>query len=256
MQHQACDAHGRRETPAVGRIDLHSHLIPGVDDGCASLADAIECIEALMAHGYTGSVCTPHLGPDWFPENTPSRTAKRVAALEERLEERGLAYRLWAGGELRIAPDTRRWIEDVGVPTLGHGNCVLVDYWGPTWPVGADDLLGYLIEQGYQPILAHPERMGLADEELEAVLMRVEAMGVLLQGNLNSRSGGEGLEAERRLHSLLAADRYHLLASDLHGPETLEGRLRGLGLFEADLGRERLAVFLERRPREILMGPR
>ncbi len=236
---------------SAGRIDLHSHLVPGVDDGCKSFAESIQCVRLLKEHGYIGTACTVHMGPDWFPDNTPAKIAKAVAELDEQLRREGLDYRIWAGGELRIAKDTVRWIEDVGIPTLGSGSCVLADYWGSTWPSFADELLQYLIAQGYQPILAHPERIDLREEDFDALLRSLDQMGVWLQGNFNSVIGGEGPQAERRVRRLLDEDRYYLMATDMHGPDSLESRLEALPFLEAGAGAEKLSTFLEKRPREI-----
>lgn len=243
---------GDLQIPAEGRIDLHSHLVPGVDDGCRSLDESLCCIRRLVEHGFIGTVCTPHHGPDWFPENTPAEITRAVSELDEQLRELGVEYRIWAGGELRISENTLSWIKDVGVRTLGPGRCVLVDYWGPSWPRFADDVCHYLIGQGYLPVLAHPERMGMPEDELVAVVECLMHMGIRLQGNLNSMSGGEGGEAQRQFRRLLREDRYYLVAMDMHRPNTLESRLEGLALVEAEVGGEGLATLVEERPREIL----
>ena len=237
-----------------GRIDLHSHLLPGIDDGCRTLDESIECVKRLMARGYVGTVCTPHVMRSLFPNNTPGPIAAAVAVLQEQLREAGLDYLVWPGGELRVTADTISWVETGGVPTLGNSRAVLMDWWDADWPKYADDVFDYFLERGYQPILAHPERMHLPDAELFAVLESLQNRGVLLQGNFNSMSGGEGVSAAVRLEKLLSTDRYHLMACDMHRPDSLKGRFAGLDLLERTIGPERVALYLEQRPREILAG--
>jgi protein-tyrosine phosphatase len=207
-----------------------------------------------MAHGYVGTVCTPHVILDTFPHNVPGRITAAVEVLQAQLQAAGLNYQLWPGGEVRIHPDTVRWLETFGVPTLGPGRAVLIDWWGNHWPDFAGELCDYLQQRQYQPILAHPERMGLQPAELEKTLEALQARGVLLQGNFNSVAGSEGPNAKQWSQRLLDADRYELLALDMHGPDSLPSRLAGVKLLEDELGAEKLAQFLETRPREVLFG--
>src|SRR5271165_6658164 len=106
----------------MGFIDLHSHVLPGIDDGCISVEESLACVRRLQAHGFVGTVCTPHILPDIYPHNTPAQIAPRVAALRERLRQEGLDYSLWAGGEVRIDAGTISWFTSMGVPTLGPSN--------------------------------------------------------------------------------------------------------------------------------------
>ena len=235
-----------------GLLDLHSHLLPGIDDGCRSLEDSLACARELLKHGFAGTVCTPHMAVRDFPGNTPRNVARRVQALQEQFDAAGLEYRLWAGGEVRIADGTVGWFQEHGVPTLGDGRCVLIDYWGDCWPDCGDPVIEYLFENGYQPILAHPERMNFADEEWSAVLQRLESSGVWLQGNLKCIAGREGTRIQERSHRLLESNRYRLLATDMHGPADLHDRLAGLEAVERRAGDAVLARMLGKSPQEIL----
>src|SRR5262245_16596291 len=119
-------------------IDLHSHLLPGIDDGCRTIKESLACVRSLLNHGFTGTVCTPHVGMTNFPENIPANIAKQVDMLQQRVRATRLEYQLWAGGELRIGEDTLSWLREHGVPTLGRSRGVLIDYWGTQWPIYAD----------------------------------------------------------------------------------------------------------------------
>lgn len=243
----------RNGIPEHGRIDLHCHLLPGIDDGCASPGESLACIERLKAAGFVGSVCTPHHFPQVYPDITPANAERHVARLTEELTRRGIAYHLWSGGELRIDEAAIPWLEEVGVPTLGPGRCVLIDYFGTEWPAAGDRLCRYLLDRGYQPILAHPERLDITEQEHAALVHELYEMGVWLQGNFNSMAGGEGPVAANRLRRLLEEDRLHAMATDTHGPDSLEGRLEGARLVEAEVGESRLAQLVETGPRRILL---
>jgi protein-tyrosine phosphatase len=217
------------------------------------LDQSLACIQRLIATGFVGSVCTPHHFPQVYPNNTPANVERHVAALAEELKRRNIAYQLWAGGELRIGDAVIPWLEEVGVPTLGPGRCVLIDYFGTQWPAAGYELCRYLLERGYQPILAHPERLDITEDDLAALLATLDEMGVWLQGNFNSMAGGEGPVAADRLRRLLDEDRLHAMATDTHCPETLASRLDGVALVEAEAGASRLAQLLEAGPRRVLL---
>ena len=250
----------RRRTAIIGRmaeslsrgfIDLHSHLIPGVDDGCRRVRDSLACIRRLMEEGFAGSVCTPHVWPDLYPANTPQAICHWVDDLRGAASAAGLDYPLWPGGEIRIAPGMMDWFDRHGVPTLGESRCVLIDYWGGDWPPFADEFIDWLIAGGYQPILAHPERMGLADDALSHLADGLIDRGVWLQGNLRSLAGGEGRQAQLQLESLVEGGRVFALATDTHGPRDIDGRLAGIASLRR-LQPDADETLLGTRPREVL----
>lgn len=227
-----------------GRIDLHSHLLPGIDDGCVDVAESAACVEQLIGRGFVGSVCTPHMWPTQFPDITPANVARWVDGLREELRRRSLDYTLWTGGELRIDPMIIDWMQTHGVPTLGDSRYVLVDHWGPLWPLQADELFDYLAAEGYRPILAHPERLGYDEQGMGEVLEDMAGRDVLLQGNFASLSGGEGPDAATWGRRLLREGAYDLLAMDMHRYDMLPPRFEGLAVAAMDLGDQVLDEWL------------
>lgn len=239
--------------PPTGWLDLHCHLLPGIDDGCRSLAEALACVRQLQKHNFTGSVCTPHIWPRQFPDNVPVKIERFVARLNEHLQEQGFSYPLWAGGEVRMDEDTIAGFEEHGVPTLGPSRCVLIDFWGQTWPDCCDQVIDYLFQHSYQPILAHPERMNFREDELEELLPDLRARGVWLQGNLNSLSGGEGPLAQQRMRRWLQLSWYDMAATDTHAPgQHLAGRMRGIAQLQQEVGEQETERLLRQQPRRVL----
>jgi protein-tyrosine phosphatase len=215
-------------------FDLHCHLLPGIDDGCEDMEESLECIRLLSAAGFRGAVCTPHACVGGFPDNTPKNIARWVNELREEIREAGLSYSILPGAELRLAANNLAWFSLNGVPTLGDSRAVLCDWWGDDWPAFCDITLDHLLARGYQPILAHPERMGLSDSLLTKVLESLERRGVWLQGNLNSLGGGEGKRARELAWELLGRGRYQLLSTDTHDPGSVPPRLKGLEITVRD----------------------
>lgn len=238
--------------PAEGFLDLHCHVLPGIDDGCKQVTDSIECIARWAQAGFAGAVCTPHVCTTWFPDNNPRVIAGWVRELQEHLNDAGVRFELWPGGEVRLGKSTIDWFTEFGVPTIGPGKAVLIDWWGRDWPTYCDEGIEHLQAAGYQPVLAHPERMGLEEQELRTLIERLVEQGVWLQGNLNSLGGGEGAMAQFLADGWLSAGRYHLLASDTHGPDSVAGRQDGLSRVRAKFGQELLDLMLVERPREVM----
>jgi protein-tyrosine phosphatase len=172
--------------------------------------------------------------------------------LQDQLRAAGVEYQLWPGGELRIAEETLDWMQQYGIPTLGTSRNVLVDYWGNHWPTFADTVIERLLEQGYQPILAHPERMDLDDREWEAVLRRLEHISIRFQGNLRCLAGREGPRVAERASRLLREDRYKVLATDMHGVPDLGDRLAGISAVVEQVGAVKFRDLLVDAPHEII----
>jgi len=235
-----------------GAIDLHSHLLPGIDDGCRSYEESLACIRRLSEVGFKASVCTPHFGREIYPENTPTAIAEGVGRLSDRVKAAGIDYQLLAGAEIRLAKGTIAWLREVGVPTLGNSRAVLVDYWGMFWPPYANDIFEWLLGEGYTVILAHPERMEFTFDVLETHLVRLVEWGVLLQGNLNSFVGHEGPAAMHLARDYLSQERYWVLASDTHNPLGLETRLKGLADAAGRIEGAQLQRLIVERPAELL----
>ncbi len=235
----------------AGKIDIHSHLLPAIDDGCRELDDSYDSVERLIEMGFVGTVCTPHVWPRAYPGNTPAAIDQMVRQMRQRLSEEGLDYQLWSGGELRLWPKAVAWCKENGVPTLGDSKHVLVDFWEDTWPRYANKTMDWLRGEGYTVVLAHPERLGVG-KGLEAKLESLMQQGVLLQGNLRCFTGEEGPRAQDRAKAWLERGWYHVLALDMHGPERLEGRLAGLAIVESLVGPAQLKRLTEDVPRELL----
>ncbi|MEM7810305.1 MAG: CpsB/CapC family capsule biosynthesis tyrosine phosphatase [Planctomycetota bacterium] len=242
----------------TGFIDLHSHLLPGLDDGCVDVGESLACVRRLIEAGFVGTVCTSHMAVGFLPHVTPTAVADGVARLRSVLADEGIDYRLWTGGELRLGTETPAWLDRHGVPTLGDGPYVLTDYWGDMgrggdWPDACEETLDRLLADGYRPILAHPERMTHRDDDaLDTLLDRLTAKGVLLQGNLKPLAGRDAPGTLERATRYLSAGRYFTLAVDMHRPDSLEDRLAGIDAVRTRAGDDAVRRLLAERPREIL----
>ncbi len=238
-----------------GFVDLHSHLLPAIDDGCRDTDDVLDCVYALQQRGYAATVCTPHIDPVSYPGNTPAAVRDWVAQLQRFLGEEGVAYRLLTGGELRLRKGVTHWLQRHGVPTLGDSRLVLCDFWEPKWPRFVDQAFDWLLGAGYTPVLAHPERLRFRkrdDAALDAKLDGWRGRGVRLQGNAEAFSGALGGYTQDAAERWLAAGWYDVLALDLHQPTGLSTRFAGLDRIAALTSADELQRLTDEVPRRWL----
>ncbi|MFP4145562.1 MAG: tyrosine-protein phosphatase [Phycisphaeraceae bacterium] len=238
--------------PETGSIDVHSHLLPGIDDGCRDIGESLESVRRLQQAGYAGTICTPHIWPETFPANTAENIRQWTRLLQQRLEDEGLDYPIWPGGEVRLFDGVIDWFEKREVPTLAGTRWVLTDMWEDAWPKWADAAFDWLLEHDYKPILAHPERLNVGD--LNPHLDDLMSRGVTLQGNFLPMTGEDGFIADRRVREYLSEGRYGLLALDMHRPDSLESRLDGLELVRQEFGDDIVRRGIVEAPRELILA--
>lgn len=199
--------------------DFHSHLIPGVDDGAADLAESRAAVDALGRAGVRTAVTTPHF--DGSLTHAPAMAAERLAAFDAGFADLtgdaavvASGVRLFRGVELMLdvpEPD----VSDARL-RLNGGRFVLVEYPGLQLPLAnADYAIRALRDGGWQPVLAHPERYRNVDDSLEA-LAALRFAGAFFQVNAGSLLGQHGEGPRRRASMLLARGWAEYASSDYH----------------------------------------
>jgi protein-tyrosine phosphatase len=231
-------------------IDLHTHILPGIDDGARTLADAIAMAEAALADGVGAVAATPHVRDDY--PTSASTMQSRLGEVRAALDRAGLPLRVLSGGELAL--DRLDLLPDEELRRFGLGGnqgVLLLEMPYSGWPLELLSRVLELRDRGIRAVLAHPER----NPEVQATGERLRAAvnaGALVQITGASLDGRLGRKARAAARSLLDASLVHMLASDAHMPE-----VRGIGLSAAALavGDERLARWLtEEIPAALLAG--
>ena len=210
----------------IGRIDVHSHLLPGIDDGCKTVEESIACARVLVANGYTHAFCTPHIWAK-FAGVSRSSVVVWVSQLQKALDDAGVALKLLPGGELNLYLGVTQLPDEEVVP-LGLGKFVLVDMWAAELPAFFDETIDWLQGLGLTVILAHPERMRAVQDapELGDYFL---SRGMLMQGNLQCFGERDGAITRTIAEKFLHEGKYFMVGSDTHSPESMEVRMRGLG---------------------------
>ena len=209
----------------TGRIDVHSHLLPCVDDGCASLAESLECARRMVAAGYVRSFCTPHYWPNL---KTSAMTVPQwTRELQAAFDAEKIPLRLYPGGEINLRPALT---DSDPAHLVSYGMArkyALVDLWADVLPDFFEPQVRWLQSLGMKVILAHPERMRAVQAEPDLADYFNE-IGVLMQGNLQCLSDPQGSATRVTVELYLEQGRYFMVGSDLHNLRTLDLRLDGL----------------------------
>lgn len=207
-------------------IDLHAHVLPGIDDGPATLESSLALARAAAADGVEWMAATPHVRAD-YPTDAATMT-RLVGELRVAFAAEGLPLELLPGGE--VALDRVRRLPVAELQSFGLGGnpgYLLVEFPYHGWPLDLPELLFRLVAQGVTPVLAHPERNDVVQEapqRLEALV----ASGCLVQLTAASAAGRLGRRPRAAAMQLLELGLAHVLASDAHAAE-----LRGAGLSAA-----------------------
>lgn len=201
------------------KTDIHSHLLPGIDDGSDSVSESIELISRMQEMGIERFVTTPHIAESAFP-NTFKEISEAYAILKTGIDEANMDVNLRYSAEYRLDDG---FIDLYGKKELiaFPGNYILIEnsYYQAYW--GLEDLVFRLINDGYHPILAHPERYRYYFHDTNAY-ERIHNLGCKFQVNILSLSGAYGKEAKQAAQYLLNYGYIDFLATDAHHMRHIE----------------------------------
>jgi len=195
------------------RTDIHSHLIPGVDDGATSIDDSLNLIRGLHALGYTKLITTPHVMSDYY-RNSPEIILHGLELIREAAKKEGIPVTIEAAAEYYCDHEFEQKIEQKELLTFS-GKYVLFElsYLNPS--ENFETVTFKLQLEGYIPVLAHPERYPYWYHSFDRYA-EIRDKGVLLQLNLGSLTGHYGSGPKRIAERLIEHNLIDLLGSDVH----------------------------------------
>ena len=204
-------------------IDIHSHILPSIDDGPRNWDAALKLCRALVEDGVRTAVATPHLIDGVF-ENVASRVTPLVGELNERLGAEGVELEVLAGAEVDFS--SRYVAEQIHeLPLLGGGTAVLLEMPVAVIPPAIQETIFALRSRGLIPVIAHPERNELLQDRPDLARAWIDA-GALLQLDGDSLLGVWGRHTQRCAEHLLRSGLFHAMASDAHSVDSRPPRLR------------------------------
>jgi len=198
-------------------IDLHCHILPGIDDGAETLNEALELARCAVSHGITHCLATPHIHPGRYDNDAVSVLAV-YQQFKQALAEHRIPLHLSVAGEVRIGSELLMMIPQGQIPFMGtwEGRKVmLLEFPHSHVFPGSDKLVKWLLARDILPMIAHPERNKAALRDV-AVLKPFREMGCLFQVTAMSVAGDFGEPAQRLAEWLLLNDWVTVLASDAH----------------------------------------
>jgi len=208
-------------------IDIHCHLLPGIDDGPPTVEAALALAQALVDDGVTQVVCTPHVFPGRF-ENWRSSIADEHARFQTLLRDNGVALQLLWGGEVRLTPEVLELLAKHELPFMGEVGgyrTLMLEMPDGQVPLGALKFVRHLLAQRVRPIIVHPERNRGVMEKIERLHPLVEE-GCYVQVTAGSLVGQFGPKAQAIAAELVKRGWVHAVASDAHNLAGRRPRMR------------------------------
>jgi protein-tyrosine phosphatase len=232
-------------------IDLHCHLLPGVDDGSENLAMSLDMARMACADGITTAICTPHILPTVY-DNAGPQIQAAVTLLQEALSSADIPLRLLSGADVHLVPDLLEGLKDGRILTLAGSRYLLLEPPHHVMPPQFNDCIFGLQSAGYVAILTHPERLSWIEPQYALVRSMVHK-GLWIQltaGSLTGRFGqGPRYWAERMLDEGLC----HVIATDAHNISTRPPHLSNAQtMVEQRLGAAEAANIFRIRPSGVI----
>ena len=199
-------------------IDLHCHILPGVDDGPKNLNESLEMVRIFIKAGYRQVVATPHQvpGTSWMPSIEDIRN--KLVDLNRAIKAEGLEFDVLPGMEIAFDPLIPDLLAKGQLLTLDETSYVLIETPFQQLPLGWEQVVFEILSKGYFILMAHPERCGQLAARPQMVNGLIES-GVHLQVNWDSFLGYHGRTALHMAHRLAESGYIHCLATDSHNPQ-------------------------------------
>lgn len=208
-------------------IDLHCHLLPGIDDGAPDLATALAMARIAVADGIREIACTPHIYPGLYA-NDRDGIACAIDVLGEALHEEGIELKLRIGADTHLVPDLLEGLAARRIPTLNDSRYLLLEPPHHVAPPHFEQSVFQLLAAGYVPVITHPERLSWIELHYP-VFARLVHSGAWMQITAGSVTGRFGRRPKYWAERMFDDGLVHVLATDAHDtrrrpPLLAEGR--------------------------------
>lgn len=207
----------KKPTPpdySVLQTDMHSHLLPGIDDGSPDLATSIELVRSLQELGFSKLITTPHVLGDMYP-NTPEIIQNSLTLLQDALVDQGISVEMEAAAEYFMDEQLEQRIRNGESLLSLPDKRVLCEFSMLTPTMGVKEMIFEMQMQGYQVIIAHPERYGYLETN-KVFYEELKDMGCWFQLNVLSLTPHYGRTVSNLALYLIGRSFYDLVGTDLH----------------------------------------
>lgn len=236
-------------------IDMHSHILPNIDDGARSIEETYELIKEAKSVGFEAIVSTSHYMEGYYETDNKEREIW-VNAIYQSLQEKNLDIKLYLGNEIYISENLIKILEEGKASTINDTSYVLFEMPLNVEPMNLYDIVYEMLQYKIVPILAHPERYTFVQQDPELIYELIQK-GVLMQANYGSIIGQYGAKAQLIVKKFLENNMIHFLGSDVHRPNTIYPRIpQALEVLEDLIGREKLNELTSINPKLVLNNKR
>jgi protein-tyrosine phosphatase len=197
----------------VLNCDIHSHFIPGIDDGAKTIEDSVKLLSEMQQMGYKKVITTPHIMSDYY-QNTPEIILGGLEKVRQALKENNIPLEVDAAAEYYVDFDFERKLNEEKLLTFGN-NYLLFEISFLNAPANLDHVIFRMQSLGYKPIMAHPERYNFWHAQFGKYERLVEK-GILLQMNINSLTGYYSPATKKISEQLIEKNMISFIGSDCH----------------------------------------
>ncbi|WP_299837400.1 CpsB/CapC family capsule biosynthesis tyrosine phosphatase [uncultured Tenacibaculum sp.] len=194
-------------------IDIHSHLLPGIDDGAKNIEDSISLITKMKSYGIENFITTPHILGDVYP-NTPELIKEKLNEVNNALAEKGIDVKIQAAAEYMMDEKFSQLLSEGNILIL-RDNFILVEMSYFNAPYNLYDILFEIQLKGYKPVLAHPERYAFYHKDFQN-FYKLKKAGCLFQLNLLSLTEQYGKGVQSTAEKLIKEGLYDFVGTDTH----------------------------------------
>lgn len=200
-------------------IDIHTHILPNIDDGARSIEETFNLIKEAKDVGFEAIVSTSHYMEGYYETATPEREVW-VNAILENLKTKNIDVNLYLGNEIYMSENMVKLLEEGKASTINDTSYVLFELPLNAEPLNLYDVIYEMQQYKIVPILAHPERYSFIQKEPELVYDLIQK-GVLMQANYGSIIGQYGEKAQMIVKKFFENNMIHMLGSDVHRQNTI-----------------------------------
>jgi protein-tyrosine phosphatase len=238
-------------------IDVHSHILPGIDDGAVDLAESLRMCRIACDDGIKVMVATPHAFNGQFL-TSPEAVKESVAFLAKAVASEKLGLKILPGMEVRLAPDLPDKIAAAKLLTLNLGRYILLELPPAHIPAGFEGLVRKICSMNYGVVLAHPEKNLLFQDNPKILLdlkRGLDSWGLVGQVSADSVLGDAGRIPLKTAKWLLKHNAAHIIASDCHSDRERPPKLsKAVGVAAKWIGKDKARLLVEDIPRAVLTG--
>ncbi len=234
-------------------IDMHTHILPNIDDGSKSIEETFQLIKEAKKVGFNEIISTSHYMEGYYETDNAEREVW-VNAIYEKLQEQNIGVKLYLGNEIYFSENIMNLLKEERASTINETNYVLFEMPLNAEPLNLYDVIYEMLQYEIIPILAHPERYSFIQKEPELVYDLIEK-GVYMQANYASIIGLYGKKAKFIVKKFLENNMIHFLGSDVHRKGTIYPKIPTiLKELEEIVGKEKLEELTTINPKLVLQN--